>query len=70
MKTIEQLFAELKEKAAKESARYMAELASKNREHKSVQDRLDTEDRKKDTYKCVHKCLSHLENQVISLVNQ
>ena len=33
---------------AKESARYMAELDSTNREHKSVQDRLDTEVRKKE----------------------
>merc|ERR1712080_466053 len=39
-------YQKLKEKAAKESARYMAELDSKNREHKSVQDRLDIEDRK------------------------
>lgn len=37
----------LKEKAGKESARYMAELDSINREHKSDQDQLDTENRKK-----------------------
>merc|ERR1712018_921875 len=41
-------YQKLKEKAAKESARYMAELDSTNREHKSVQDRLDTETRKKE----------------------
>ncbi len=37
----------LKEKAGKESGKYMAKLDSINREHKSDQDRLDTETRKK-----------------------
>lgn len=37
----------LKDKATTESARYMSELDSINREHKSDQDRLDNEHRKK-----------------------
>jgi chromosome segregation ATPase len=37
----------MKEKAAKESARHMSHLDSINREHKSDQDRLDSENRKK-----------------------
>ena len=37
----------LKEKAAKESAKYMSDLDSINREHKSEQDKLDSENRKK-----------------------
>ena len=40
-------YQKLKEKAGKESARYMSELDSINREHKSDQDRLDNENRKK-----------------------
>merc|ERR1719225_728890 len=52
-------YQKLKEKAAKESARYMAELDSKNREHKSVQDRLDTEDRKKEEIEGKLKTKSH-----------
>merc|ERR1719225_910856 len=52
-------YQKLKEKAAKESARYMAELDSKNREHKSVQDRLDTEDRKKGEIEGKLKTKSH-----------
>lgn len=42
-----QEYHKLKEKAGKESARYMTELDSINREQKSDQDRLDTELRKK-----------------------
>jgi structural maintenance of chromosome 1 len=42
-----EIYQTLKEKAAKESARYMSELDSINREHKSDQDRLDNELRKK-----------------------
>jgi structural maintenance of chromosome 1 len=42
-----EIYQNLKEKAAKESARYMSELDSINREHKSDQDRLDNELRKK-----------------------
>merc|ERR1719402_12599 len=41
------VYQKLKEKAGKESARYMSELDSINREHKSDQDRLDNEMRKK-----------------------
>ena len=52
-------YQKLKEKAAKESARYMAELDSKNREHKSVQDRLDTENRKKEEIEGKLKTKSH-----------
>ena len=42
-----EIYQNLKEKAAQESARYMSELDSVNREHKSDQDRLDNELRKK-----------------------
>merc|ERR1719210_2266165 len=52
-------YQKLKEKAAKESARYMAELDSTNREHKSVQDRLDTETRKKEEIESKLKTKSH-----------
>ena len=52
-------YQKLKEKAAKESARYMAELDSKNREHKSVQDRLDTEVRKKSEIDSKQKTKGH-----------
>merc|ERR1719245_1817310 len=52
-------YQKLKEKAAKESARYMAELDSKNREHKSVQDRLDTETRKKEEIESKLKTKGH-----------
>merc|ERR1711994_416148 len=37
----------LKEKAGKESAKWLSKLDSVNREHKSDQDKLDTENRKK-----------------------
>merc|ERR1712223_1350481 len=40
-------YQKLKEKAGKESARYMSELDSINREHKGDQDKLDNENRKK-----------------------
>ena len=40
-------YQKLKEKAGKESARHMSELDSINREQRSDQDRLDTENRKK-----------------------
>ncbi len=49
----------LKEKAGKESARHMAELDSTNREHKSVQDRLDTELRKKHEVESKLKTKTH-----------
>merc|ERR1719362_1178448 len=52
-------YQKLKEKAAKESARYMAELDSTNREHKSVQDRLDTEVRKKEEIESKLKTKGH-----------
>merc|ERR1719210_3201494 len=52
-------YQKLKEKAAKESARYMAELDSTNREHKSVQDRLDTETRKKEEIESKLKTKGH-----------
>merc|ERR1719210_162338 len=52
-------YQKLKEKAAKESARYMAELDSTNREHKSVQDRLDTETRKKEEIDSKQKTKGH-----------
>ena len=52
-------YQKLKEKAAKESARYMAELDSTNREHKSVQDRLDTEMRKKEEIESKLKTKRH-----------
>merc|ERR1711899_12597 len=52
-------YQKLKEKAAKESARYMAELDSTNREHKSVQDRLDTEVRKKSEIDSKQKTKGH-----------
>lgn len=42
-----EVYQRLKNKATTESARYMAELDSINREHKSDQDRLDNEHRKK-----------------------
>merc|ERR1719394_687766 len=42
-----EMYQNLKEKAGKESARYMSELDSINREHKGDQDRLDNENRKK-----------------------
>ena len=42
-----EVYQKLKNKATTESARYMAELDSINREHKSDQDRLDNEHRKK-----------------------
>jgi len=41
------IYQKLKEKAGKESARHMSDLDSINREHKSDQDRLDNELRKK-----------------------
>merc|ERR1719282_642998 len=41
------MYQSLKEKAGKESARYMSELDSINREHKGDQDKLDNENRKK-----------------------
>merc|ERR1719268_346089 len=41
------IYQKLKEKAGKESARHMSDLDSINREHKSDQDRLDNEMRKK-----------------------
>ena len=53
-------YQKLKEKAAKTSARHMAELDSTNREHKSVQDRMDTETRKKEEIE------SKLKTKVIS----
>merc|ERR1719245_392536 len=52
-------YQKLKEKAAKESARYMAELDFTNREHKSVQDRLDTETRKKEEIESKLKTKGH-----------
>merc|ERR1719270_506340 len=52
-------YQKLKEKAAKESARYMAELDSTNREHKSVQDKLDTEMRKKEEMESKSKTKGH-----------
>merc|ERR1719419_986788 len=42
-----EIYQKLKEKAGKESARHMSDLDSINREHKSDQDRLDNEMRKK-----------------------
>merc|ERR1719346_65789 len=42
-----EMYQKLKEKAGKESARYMSELDSINREHKGDQDKLDNENRKK-----------------------
>merc|ERR1719438_717861 len=42
-----EMYQNLKEKAGKESARYMSELDSINREHKGDQDKLDNENRKK-----------------------
>lgn len=42
-----EVYQKLKDKATTESARYMSELDSINREHKSDQDRLDNEHRKK-----------------------
>merc|ERR1712105_362747 len=42
-----EMYQKLKEKAGKESARHMSDLDSINREHKSDQDRLDNEMRKK-----------------------
>jgi len=42
-----EIYQNLKEKAGKESARHMSDLDSVNREHKSDQDRLDNEMRKK-----------------------
>merc|ERR1719189_1655344 len=42
-----EIYQNLKEKAGKESARHMSDLDSINREHKSDQDRLDNEMRKK-----------------------
>merc|ERR1719192_2460898 len=42
-----EMYQKLKEKAGKESARYMSELDSINREHKGDQDKLDIENRKK-----------------------
>ena len=41
------IYQKLKEKAGKESARHMNDLDSINREHKSDQERLDNEMRKK-----------------------
>lgn len=52
-------YQKLKEKAAKESARYMAELDSSNREHKSVQDSLDTETRKREEIESKLKTKGH-----------
>merc|ERR1712018_624927 len=52
-------YQKLKEKAAKTSARHMAELDSTNREHKSVQDRLDTETRKKEEIESKLKTKGH-----------
>ena len=52
-------YQKLKEKAAKESARYMAELDSSNREHKSVQDSLDTETRKREEVESKLKTKGH-----------
>merc|ERR1712223_2250753 len=42
-----EMYQKLKEKAGKESARYMSELDSINREHKGDQDKSDNENRKK-----------------------
>merc|ERR1719242_721431 len=42
-----EMYQKLKEKAGKESARYMSDLDSINREHKGDQDKLDNENRKK-----------------------
>merc|ERR1719361_114626 len=42
-----EMYQKLKEKAGKESARYMSDLDSTNREHKGDQDKLDNENRKK-----------------------
>merc|ERR1719195_1845670 len=42
-----EMYQKLKEKAGKESARYMSELDSINREHKGDQDKLDNENRQK-----------------------
>merc|ERR1719433_1606953 len=52
-------YQKLKEKAAKTSARHMAELDSTNREHKSVQDRMDTETRKKEEIESKLKTKGH-----------
>mgnify|MGYP001451422081 CR=1 FL=1 len=41
------MYQKLKEKAGKESARYMSELDTINREHRGDQDKLDNENRKK-----------------------
>ncbi len=49
----------LKEKSGKESARYLAQLDSINREHKSDQDRLDTETRKKTELEAKLKTKGH-----------
>merc|ERR1740123_318187 len=42
-----EMYQKLKEKAGKESARYMSELDTINREHRGDQDKLDNENRKK-----------------------
>merc|ERR1719443_820683 len=42
-----EMYQSLKEKAGKESARYMSELDTINREHRGDQDKLDNENRKK-----------------------
>merc|ERR1712156_65478 len=58
-------YQKLKEKAAKESARYMAELDSTNREHKSIQDRLGTEVRKKEEIESKLKTKGHELDEAI-----
>ena len=49
----------LKEKAGKESAKWMSKLDSINREHKSDQDKLDTENRKKQELESKTKTKGH-----------
>jgi len=54
-----EMYQKLKEKAGKESARFMSELDSINREHKGDQDKLDNENRKKMDIESKMKNKSH-----------
>ena len=54
-----EMYQKLKEKAGKESARFMTELDSINREHKGLQDKLDNENRKKMDIESKMKNKSH-----------